>query len=121
MNNKAFSLTSRFKSFKYAFDGIKILFKNEHNARIHVFFAVCAILGGYFLNISALEWIVIVLSIGIVLAFEAINTAVEKLADFISPEWDKEIKVVKDLAAASVLFVTISAIVVAIIIFYLKL
>ena len=120
MKNKPFSLKARLKSFKYAFNGLKILIKNEHNSRIHLLVTICVIAAGFILNISKLEWIVVVLTIGFVFTTEIINSAIEYIADFISPERNDLIKSAKDLAAGAVLVSAISAVVIGIIIFLPK-
>ena len=98
-----FSFSKRLQSFKFAFKGMLLLFKNEHNARIHFFFTICAISLGYYFDLSHMEWIFVVLSIGIVLAAEAFNTAIEQIANYIQPDQDKRIEHIKDLAAGAVL------------------
>jgi diacylglycerol kinase (ATP) len=116
-SSKPFSLSERIKSFKYAFAGLKTLFIEEHNARIHLIAAVIAIALGFFLKISLNEWISLVVVMGLVFICELINSSLEVLADFTSPEKHPQIKKVKDLAAASVLISALVALVVGIIIF----
>jgi len=115
-----FSSYKRLQSFKYALRGIILLFKNEHNAWIHLFLMICAISLGFYFDISGIEWITVILSIGIVLAAEAFNTAIEQIANFIQPDQDKNIARIKDLAAGGVLFTAISAFIVGLIIFLPK-
>ena len=109
-----FSFTNRLKSFKFAFTGIKLLFKNEHNAWIHLAFTALTIGGGLYFKISNMEWIAVILAIGIVLAAETFNTAIEQLANFIQPDQDQRI------AAGGVLITAISAFFVGLIIFLPK-
>ncbi|TDB64153.1 diacylglycerol kinase family protein [Arundinibacter roseus] len=109
------------RSFRYAFQGIISLFQVENNARIHFVAAILAIILGFFLHISSLEWALIVTQIALVVAAEAFNTALEKLADVVSPEYHPLIKSVKDLAAGAVLIMAISAVVVGLLIFFPKL
>lgn len=113
---------SRWKSFAHAFNGIGILIKEERNAKIHVVSALLVLLLGYFLTLSPMEWIIITTMIGLVFATEAMNAAIENLADFAcKKEINPLIKKVKDLGAASVLFVAIAAFAAACIIFVPKL
>ena len=121
MKQKKFSITQRLKSFQYAFNGLKILIIEEHNARIHLFAAICVFIAGVILKLSNAEWITITFAIGLVIALEAINSAIENIADFISPEQNPQIKKIKDLSAAAVLVVAISSCAVGIIIFVPKL
>ena len=83
-----------------------LLFHYEHNAWIHLIAIVCAVTAGIILSLTSLEWVVILFAIGSVLAAEAINTAIEKLADFISPSHQVLIGKAKDLAAAVLILST---------------
>ena len=121
MKNKGFTIQKRLKSFVYAFNGIKLLIKNEHNAWIHCFATVYVITCGFLLNISNTEWIAICIVIGAVFAAEAINSSIETLADFVSPDYSEAIKHTKDLAAGAVLLMAIAAAIVGFIIFIPKL
>ncbi len=107
----------RLKSFSYAFNGIWYLFTTQHNARIQLVIAVLAIILGFVLGISSVEWCIILLSIGSVLSMEAINTAVEHLSDTLHPENNSGIKIVKGVAAGAVLIVSLIAGMVGLIIF----
>ena len=121
MKNQKFSALQRLKSFTYAFNGLKILLREEHNARIHFVIAVSVTIAGFALKISALEWIAIVIAIGFVITTEIINSAIENIADFISPEKHEMIKKIKDLAAAGVLVSALTALTTGLIIFLPKL
>ena len=117
-SEKKFSFKARLHSFKYAFRGVFLLFRYEHNAWIHLIAIVCAVTAGIILSLTSLEWVAILFAIGSVLAAEAINTAIEKLADFVSPVL---IGKVKDLAAAAaVLILSICAFIIGGIIFIPK-
>ena len=121
MDKKKFSLLDRIKSFKYAFNGLKILFREEHNARVHLFVAIGAIVLSFVLKISAIEWVAVIMVIGLVFITEIINTSIENIADFISPERHAKIKVIKDLAAAAVIISAIISVIIGLIIFLPKL
>ena len=120
MNNKGFTLKKRLQSFIYAFNGIRFLIKNEHNAWIHSFATICVIIAGFYYKLSQMEWIAIILAIGCVFASEAINSSIEALSDLVSPEYNQSIKHTKDLAAAAVLFLAIAAAIIGSIIFIPK-
>jgi diacylglycerol kinase len=115
-----FSILKRLQSFSYAFNGLKILFREEHNAWIHLLAALAAIAAGFFFHISANEWLAIVLSIGLVISAETMNSAIENIADFVSPEKNESIKRIKDLAAAAVLICALTTVVVGLIVFLPK-
>ncbi len=117
MKNNKFSLKKRLQSFKYAFNGLRVLIKEEHNSRIHLVAMLIVIAVGFLFNVKSYEWISIVLSIGIVIAFELINSAIENLADFITSDKHELIKKSKDLAAAGVFCSSIAACIVGLIIF----
>lgn len=112
-------LLKMLRSFRHAFTGLRFLME-ENNARFHVFAAVIVLLAGFYLNLSAIEWTIIITQIGLVLAVETLNTAIEKLCDFVSPEYHQLIGKIKDLAAAAVLIMSIVAVIVGIIIFLPK-
>ncbi|MCF8357326.1 MAG: diacylglycerol kinase family protein [Prolixibacteraceae bacterium] len=117
MNNKKFSFRRRMLSFRHAFNGIRLLFKNEHNARIHLFFTIAVVAFGIWLPLSATEWIVIILAIGFVFTAEMFNSAIEKLADAVDEKPNEKIKIVKDLSAGAVLIAAIGAATVGLIVF----
>ena len=113
MKNDGFTFRKRARSFKFAFNGIKLLITKEHNAWIHCFAAVCVLIAGMVFGLSRMEWIAVTIVIGAVLAAEA-------LADLVSPEYNEAIKRTKDLAAGAVLLMAIAAAIVGFIIFIPK-
>jgi diacylglycerol kinase len=117
---KPFSIRDRLKSFTYAFQGWKVLIENEHNARIHLVAAILAIIAGFALKISLMEWIVIALCIGLVFAAEAFNSALEYICNFVSPQYHELIKKIKDLSALAVLFIAAAAFISGLLIFVPK-
>lgn len=120
MKQQKFSIIKRLESFKFAFNGLKIFLKEEHNSRIHLFAAICVLLAGFIFKVSTYEWIAIVFSIGLVFTLEIINSAIENIADFISPEKHHKIKKIKDLSAAGVLISAITAMIIGLIVFIPK-
>ncbi|WP_108822432.1 diacylglycerol kinase family protein [Dysgonomonas sp. Marseille-P4361] len=115
-----FSIVERLRSFKYAINGLKILFKKEHNARIHLVISLLVVISGFVFNISNIEWLAILILIGFVISLEAINSAIETLSDFVSPHKNNMIKAVKDLSAGAVLIASIIAVICGCIIFLPK-
>lgn len=97
------------RSFRYAFQGIITLIQSENNAKFHLLASISISITGFILHFTFIEWIGVGLSVSLVWAAEAFNTAIEKLCDFISPEKRSEIKQVKDLSAAAVLILSIFA------------
>ena len=102
-SDKPFSWRARGRSFVYAWRGIRYLFRGEHNARIHLCVAAAVIIAGLIFGLSTTEWGIISLAIGLILALEAVNSAVEALADHVSPDFAPLIGRAKDVAAGGVL------------------
>ncbi len=121
MTRSRFSIKKRLKSFKYAFNGLKILFIEEHNSRIHLVAAIIVVVLGLICEISSFEWIAIILAIGLVIALELVNSAIENLSDFVCNDRQELIKKTKDLAAAGVFWASIAAFTIGLIIFFPKL
>ena len=106
-----------FISFKQAFNGFSII-PLERNSTIHVAVAVFVLLEGALFRVTSTEWLFIVTAIGSVLAFEIVNSVVERLASRLSDEQpDKEIGTIKDASAAAVLVSSMAAAVIGIVIF----
>lgn len=101
-------------SFKYASAGIKEAFQSEKNMRIHFILMILAIILGFILKLSLVEWAILTITIGLVLILEFINTSLEQIVDIVSPEKQEKAKIAKDVAAAGVLVsATISILVAA--------
>lgn len=120
MKQEKFSIRKRLKSFTYAFNGLRVLFREEHNSRIHLFATVCVVVAGVLLKISLLEWVAVAFAVGLVFSGEIFNSSVEDLSDVVCPERDERIKKVKDLAAAAVLVNAITAAVIGLLVFVPK-
>lgn len=96
-------------NLRYAILGLKVAWRNEPHFRSHVVASTALIVLSFILNISALEFAVIVLSCGFVVAVEILNTALEELCDKHTKEHDPHIARIKDLAAAAVLISSVFA------------
>jgi undecaprenol kinase len=112
MKTDKFSFKSRASGINIAFKGLGELLKNEHNARVHLFAAVIAIMCGMILKLNALEWSLLAIVIGNVFITEILNTSLETLADIVQPEWNEKIRKAKDYSAAAVLISAIISVVV---------
>jgi diacylglycerol kinase (ATP) len=104
------------RSFRFAGRGIVDLFRYENNAKVHLLIAGLVIPVGLWLRLTRVEWAVVLTQIGLVWAAEAINTALEKLCDFVSPGLHPQIKAIKDMASGAVLILSIGAVVVGVIV-----
>lgn len=113
----AFSFKERLKSFRYAFSGLWVLLKTQHNAWIHVVATLLAIGAGFFFGIRQEEWCFLVIAIGGVWMAEAFNTALEFLADAVHPEKHPLVGQAKDAAAGAVLIAAIASVVIGLLIF----
>lgn len=116
MSPSRFPFATRLRSFVHAARGIRDFIRTGANARLQLLAAVVAVGGGIALGLSANEWIAVVLCIGLVLAAEAFNTALEELADEVSLERRPRIRRAKDMAAGAVLLTALTATTVALII-----
>ncbi|MSP84703.1 MAG: diacylglycerol kinase family protein [Flavobacteriaceae bacterium] len=113
--------TGRFKSLGFAFKGAIKLITTEHSIMVQLSLSLLMIIAGFYFNISNEEWMFQTLAIGLVLSIEGLNTAVEKVADFIHPEFHHRIGFIKDIAAGAVFFAAMTAISIGLMIYLPKL
>jgi diacylglycerol kinase len=97
---------------RYALAGITDLFQNHRNAQIQVGVAVVVVLVSFLLQISLVEWAVLLVCILVVLALEAVNSALEYLTDLVSPNYHPLAGKAKDMAAGSVLLASIGSVII---------
>jgi diacylglycerol kinase (ATP) len=109
------------RRFGFALNGWRLFFRTEQNGQIQAVIGVLAIVAGFVFGISAMEWMLLLLCIGLVLGLEMINSVIEKLADHIHPQWHPQIKWVKDAAAGAVLIAALMSAITGCIIFLPKL
>lgn len=95
--------------FRWAFRGLSHVIREERNMRIHLCFTFYVIILGIVTKLHPTEWCVILIFCGLVLSLECLNTALERLCDKVSLEFDTHIGFAKDAAAGSVLIATICA------------
>ena len=108
-------------SFKYAWQGFSNLLHAEQNTRVHLIFSVLVLALAFYFRVGRYEWLALLICIAMVWSAEIFNTAIEKLADVVSPEYHEKIKTVKDLAAAAVLVCAVMSVIIGTIIFGNKL
>lgn len=106
-------LKGRLRSLKFAFKGMWLLITTEDSIKAQLFIALIATIMGVYFKISNIEWMLQFLAIGLVLVAEALNTAVEEIADFIHPDYHKKIGVIKDIAAGAPTFAGICSLIIA--------
>ncbi|MGB5320607.1 diacylglycerol kinase family protein [Eudoraea sp.] len=113
-------LSNRIKGIGFALRGAWLLIRTESSIQIQIVIAVVMTIAGFVFNLSALEWIVQILAISLVLGVEGINTAIEKMSDFVHPEFNEKIGFIKDVSAGAVMFVSIGATIIGLLIYLPK-
>lgn len=103
-------------SFKHAFEGIGTALKQEPNLKFHFLAGVVTILISSFLKISTLEWIIIIILIGFVIAVELTNTAIEAVVDNFTDKNHPGAKLAKDISAGAVLVAALTATIVGVLV-----
>ncbi len=101
---------SVWQSFRFAFAGIWHTLRTQRNAKIHTGITLAVLLLGGWLRLSAQNWAILALTIGVVFAAETLNTAVEALVDLVSPAYHPQAKIAKDAAAGAVMLLAIAAV-----------
>lgn len=114
-------VSGRIKSIGFAVKGAFKLVTTEHSVMVQFSIMLLMIFAGFYFHISREEWMLQTLAFGLVLGIEGINTAVEKIADFIHPEFHDRIGFIKDIAAGAVLFAASSELTVGALIYVPKL
>lgn len=109
------------KAFVNAFAGLNYFFRHERNGRTQLIIGVFTVILSTLLHITQHEWIAVLLCIGAVLSAEMMNSALEKLCDYIQPSFNPEIRIIKDIAAGGVLFIAIISAIIGASIFFPKL
>lgn len=106
-------LRKRIKGCGYAIRGAWILVKSEPSIQVQTVISVAVCIAGFYFNITKTEWVFQVLAIGLVLSTEALNSAIEGIADFVHPDFHSKIGYIKDVAAGAVLFAASTAVIIA--------
>jgi diacylglycerol kinase (ATP) len=113
-------LTGRLKSVKYAFLGAIKLITTEHSIMVQFSIGIIMTIAGFYFQITTIEWLFQTMAIGFIMSIEGLNTAVEKIADFIHPNYHERIGFIKDIAAGAVFFAALTAIAIGLIIYIPK-
>lgn len=107
-------------SFKNAFNGMVVSFKQERNMKIHISIMFLVILLGIIFKIKMIEWIICIICFALVIAGELFNTAVELTVDLAMPDFNEKAKMAKDISAGAVLVLAIVSVIIGLIIFVPK-
>lgn len=111
----------RATSFQAAFSGLRRLIISERHFQLHLIAATCAIILAAFLDFSRLEWAILMVTIGLVLVAEGLNSAIERVVDTTTPGFHPLAKAAKDISAAAVLIAAIVSVIVGLLLYGPKL
>ena len=104
-------------NIKFANAGIRYFFRTERNGRIQTAVACIIFIVSCYFNITPIEWCMVLFCIGVTLSLEMVNSALERVCELVSQEYHPLIKVIKDVAAGAVLWFSIIAVLIGLIIF----
>jgi diacylglycerol kinase (ATP) len=119
MNKESF-FKNRIRSVGVAMRGALLLVRTEGSIKVQAIIMLIVTGAGIYYNISATEWMLQVFAIGLVLGVEGVNTAIEKLSDYVQPQFDSKIGFIKDISAGAVMWVSIAASIIGLIIYLPK-
>lgn len=112
-----YDIKKQLYGFGYAWKGIRCCIGKEQNLSFHLIAAIIVVIAGFILSITKIEWTIVILCIGVVIAAELFNTAIERLVDLVSPQQHLIAGKVKDIAAGAVLVCAVTAAIIGLIIF----
>ena len=110
----------RIRSLKFAIRGAWLLITTEHSIMVQVSIAIIMTVVGFIMQLSLIEWMFQLLAIGLVLVAESLNTGLEKLSDFVHPDYNDRIGFIKDISAGAATFAAIIAVIIGLIIYLPK-
>ncbi|MDH3349580.1 MAG: diacylglycerol kinase family protein [Desulfobulbaceae bacterium] len=114
----SFQIKARIHSIKFATKGIITMLRTQHNAWLHSLATVTVSICGIGVHLARWEWCFVILAIMAVWIAEALNTALEFLADVASPEFHPLVEKAKDVAAGAVLIAALGAVIIGLLIFW---
>jgi undecaprenol kinase/diacylglycerol kinase (ATP) len=106
------------RSLRFAFSGLYQFFRHERNGQIQGVLALVVVAAGFFFGVSRMEWLVLLLCIALVISLEMLNTAIERICNMYTTDYHPAIKIIKDVAAAAVLWAAMLAAVAGAVIFW---
>ncbi|MFP3321522.1 diacylglycerol kinase family protein [Planococcus sp. SIMBA_160] len=113
-------LTRFFASFRFAAQGIGTSLKREQNMQVHMLAAVIVVLAGVLTGLGRMEWMLVIVLIGGMLALELVNSALERTVDLVTEERHPLAKQAKDMAAGAVLVFAVTSAIIGLLIFLPK-
>lgn len=99
--HKKMSFKRFLNSIKYSVDGLVNAYQNEQSLWLHAMCTILIVILGFALQISFIQWTIIVIALVIVLAVELLNTAIEATVDLVTKEIHPLAKVAKDCGSAA--------------------
>ena len=115
-----FGLKSLWKVTMNSWHGLVYFYKYERSAILNLVAAILMLLGAWMLEMSPMEWLVIIMVLFTTLSVELLNTAIEKVCDLVTKDYNMNIKVAKDAGSAATGVLTLVGIVVVLIIYVPK-
>ena len=106
-----------FNAVLFALQGIKQFFSRDRNGKIQIVIGATAIILGFTVSLTLLQWMLGLFCIGLVISLEMINSAIEKYCDLVTTDFHPGIKIIKDVAAGAVLMASITSLIIGLIIF----
>lgn len=110
-------IIGRLRGCGYATKGALLLLKTEASIQVQAGIGILMTIAGFYIKISATEWILQTFAIGLVMSVEGLNTTIEAIADFIHPDFHNKIGFIKDVAAGAVFIAAITAVIIGFIIY----
>ena len=110
----------RIRSLTFAMRGAWLLITTEHSIMVQIGIAIIMTVVGFIMDLSSIEWMFQLLAIGLVLVAESLNTGLEKLSDFVHPDYNDRIGFIKDISAGAATFAAIIAVIIGLIIYLPK-
>ncbi|MCU0916373.1 MAG: diacylglycerol kinase family protein [Planctomycetes bacterium] len=114
--NPSFTIWGRVQSFRHAWYGLALMLRSQHNAWLHAFASICIVGAGLVFGLTSSEWCWIILAIMAVWTAEALNTALEFLADAATSEFHPLVKCAKDVAAGGVLISAFGSVIIGLLV-----
>nr|WP_321486079.1 diacylglycerol kinase family protein [uncultured Draconibacterium sp.] len=111
-------IKGRIKSFRYTFRGAFLLLKTEHSIMVQATICAVFVLIGFWIGLSRVEWIMQLFAIGLILTAESLNTAIEKLCDFVHPDYNEKIGFIKDISSGAMTFAVVASLLISLLIYY---
>ena len=105
------------KSLMYALKGVRLSWSEQRNLKVQSVIALITVGAGFYFNITYMEWCLVLFAIGLVMTLEMINSSIESLVDLVTREWNQLAGKVKDIAAGAVLFASVIAVIIGLLVF----